>query len=65
MRYFLIKDDISPEGDTYRWDGVDFQMRELDGSWGFKHGPANSNDWENYLNQLVGPYGAWEEIEVP
>lgn len=65
MRYFLLKDDISPEGDTYRFNGTDFQMREASGSWGFEHGPTNGETPEEFLDVLVGPYGAWEEIEVP
>jgi hypothetical protein len=65
MQYFLLKDDISPEGDTYRYDGTNFQMRNFDGSWGFEHGPANGESYSEFLDALVGPYGAWEEIEVP
>lgn len=66
MRYFKLFDDISPEGDTYRFDGEDFQMFNGVGrEWGFKHGPANGETPEEFLDELVGSHGSWEEIEVP
>jgi hypothetical protein len=65
MRYFKLFDEISPEGDTYRFDGEDFQMFNGPENWGFKHGPGKDQTPEQFLDQLVGPNGAWEEIEVP
>lgn len=65
MRYFKLFDDLCPEGDTYRFDGTDFQMMNALGSWGFKHGPTLGETPEEFLDVLAGSNGSWEEIEVP
>lgn len=61
MRYFKLFDELSPEGDVYRFDGVDFQAKQ-GVNWGFKHGPSDGETTEEFLDFLVGPNGAWEEL---
>lgn len=66
MRYFKIYDEITPEGDVYRWNGNQFQMSGNKGwTWGYEHGPTNGETPEEYLTFLAGPNGRWEEVDNP
>lgn len=62
MQYFKLFDDLAPEGDLYRWDGKNVQMRNDSGTWGYEHGPEAGETLDQFLSALVGDKGAYEEV---
>lgn len=67
MRYFRIFDEISdPQGDLYKWDGIDLVMQMSDGRYSDHSDQLHGGETiEEMMTFLADVNGEWEEVDGP